>query len=150
QGTAVKPLDYHGWIVQSPTATDGDCPPVSPTFTRAAVDPNDPARLGEAHAPLDQRGVLLPLRRLRRGSRPTPPRHRNSSNPRVLRLSLESADQAVSRVTWAIKLRLPDPAVKGPRSGGSSAAVAWAGRRQRTNPPAHGPTSAPHRCRGRW
>ena len=75
----------HGRIVQPLTAAAGDCSAVSPTFARPAVDTDDPARLRVADAPRDQRGVLLPLRRLRRRTRSTSACHRNSSNPRVLR-----------------------------------------------------------------
>jgi hypothetical protein len=75
----------HGRIVQPLTAAAGDCPPVSPTFARPAVDTDDPACLGGTDASRDQGGVLLPLDGLRRHTRPPSACHRNSSNPRVLR-----------------------------------------------------------------
>jgi hypothetical protein len=126
--------------MQPPAAATGDCSPVSPTFARAAVDPDDPTRLREADASRDQRGVPLTLGGLRR--RPwTTPCHRNSSNPRVLRRSSESAG-SMTCPRYEAQTSPTTGRPEGRDARHRALRLPWKARRRRALPPLPAPTHA--------
>jgi hypothetical protein len=85
----------HWRIVQPPATAAGHCAPVSPTFSRPPVHPDGPARLSIRDTLSDQPREPLPLRRLRRRTRPTTTHH-NSRLPQALQRSLETARLALA------------------------------------------------------
>ena len=75
----------HRRIMQPPSTAADHRAPVSPPLPRSRVDPHHPTRLQARHPRGDQPRELLPLRHLRRRTRPTTTRHPNSRAPQALR-----------------------------------------------------------------